>query len=202
MPLSARRPPSDSRGRSPDDRDGTGAYTERMRYGDSSEDEIEDTPQGSIGSVVSSNFGRSRSVSQSNSQGFMAAASPGATSRGGVTQTLDPVTVKALSEVAPAVAQYAQQVGLDLTSPEGQAELQRAKRLASVAKPTAPQAVTVMRKLPNVNTFGVARAVRNDSYPRRYFGGVSYAPYADVGEARMTSMSDAAVRDNLWKLGV
>ena len=76
VPLSARRPPSDSRGRSPDDRDGTGAYTERMRYGDSSEDEIEEeTPQGSIGSVVSSNFGRSRSVSQSNSQGFMAAAS-------------------------------------------------------------------------------------------------------------------------------
>jgi hypothetical protein len=128
----------------------------------------------------------------------MAAASPGATSRGGVTQTLDPVTVKALSEVAPAVAQYAQQVGLDLTSPEGQAELQRAKRLASVAKPTAPQAVTVMRKLPNVNTFGVSRAVRNDSYPRRYFGGVVYEGSATPSKG----LTKNEIREELYRMGV
>ena len=198
-PVSAHRPPSGSlsASRDPDDRDGTGAFAQQL-YESSSEDGIEGTPHGSVESVVSSNFGRSRSVSRSNSQGFMAAALPGATSRGGVTQTLDPVTVKALSEVAPAVAQYAERLGLDLTSPEGQAELQRAKRLASTAKPTTvPQAVTVMRKVPNTNTFGVERAARNDAYPRRYFGGVVYG-----AAGPSTGPTRAEIREELYKMGV
>ena len=46
------------------------------------------------------------------------------------------------------------------------------------------------------------RARRNDGHPTRYFSGVSYVPYEDVGEVKMTSMSDAAVRDELWQMGV
>ena len=135
----------------------------------------------------------------------MLASPGGATSRGGISSemTLHPVTIRELSTVEPTVAAYAERMGLDLGSAEGRAELQRAKRLAGVARPTAPQSVTVTRRRSSdKNSFGVKRARRNDSQPTRYFGGVSYAPYADVGEVRMTSMSDAAVRDNLWRLGV
>ena len=52
----------------------------------------------------------------------MLAASPsGVTSHGGISSglALDPVTVKALSAVEPALAAYAERQGLDLGTPEG-----------------------------------------------------------------------------------
>ena len=179
----------------PSDDDGDGVATELPR--DEEDDEEEPDPESDPEPDPEPD------PSPSPSPGPGLGPSPGsATSRGGSEMTLDPVTIKALSSIEPTVAAYAERMGLDFGSAEGRAELQRTKRLAGVARPTAPQSVTVHRRPSDKNSFGVKRARRNNSHPTRYFGGVSYAPYTGAGEARMTCMSDANVRDNLWRLGV